>query len=693
MAQTHFLEQLYLRFFPYQKKRETNPLFNEKWDILTDNERKELSFSYLTKGNELLDKNDLNALDYFEAASYLDSENPALWQKQGLSFYQYGKTHKKKKAFLIAAKQLKMASKLEESSLQTWWTWGNVLFELGHFSDTSHYLNKAKEKFQKAATLLENSENDKQAQFYWDYAICLSQLADITEEAYDVRKALQIMKLSFSHQSQICTKFWHDYGQMFIQMGLLINDPSIYQQAIDYFQKALTNDSEYHKAWISLAEAYTQLYIITQNEVQFSKADECYHKATSCFPNQANLWLDWAQLLCESGKITKNQKRLRQSMDCCIVARKNDANNPLIISQWIESQAFLGAYTSRLDLIAEAENKMIEISENYSDLPEIWYAYGMCMQAYSCYYNDLDYEEIAIEKFQTGLSLDRSYAELWHACAQSYMKIGKEYEEEEHIDKACKFYQQALHLKTACASLIYDYVQALIAKAEMKENAPVLEKAIHLLETILHNQKDIILQHPEWLFSYGYTLDLLGDAVEHEEENCYAKAIETYQNVLLIDPDYPNIHYYLALSFSHLAEVTLEKEHFEKAFNYFRLAIKQDEENQDVWLEWGLSLAYFANIQDEYFNRSHYFQEAESKLLMAGKLGNLHTYYHLACLYSLTNRFNQSFMMLKQAHAQDVLPELEEIMQDEWMENMRETEIFTQFIQQLEESSQPKFFN
>ena len=106
-------------------------------------------------------------------------------------------------------------------------------------------------------------------------------------------------------------------------------------------------------------------------------------------------------------------------------------------------------------------------------------------------------------------------------------------------------------------------------------------------------QKYAAIEHPDWLFSYGKVLDLLGDCQE-EENSFYLKAVKAFQSVLLIDPDYPKIHYHLGLSYSHLGEITFENKYFFNAINFFRIALQQNEEDDQSYLEWGLCLIYLA---------------------------------------------------------------------------------------------------
>lgn len=78
------------------------------------------------------------------------------------------------------------------------------------------------------------------------------------------------------------------------------------------------------------------------------------------------------------------------------------------------------------------------------------------------------------------------------------------------------------------------------------------------------------------------------------------------------------------------------------------------------------------------------YLEAEQKLNRAGLLGNQHAYYYLACLYALTNRFTEAIALLGKAKEAEVLPNVEELLQDEWLAPLKTQEVFAEFLSQLE---------
>ena len=678
MQKSHFLHQLQEHFVPktlnitaYSKAK--------KWKNLSLKEKEILSVELIKEANIKLLKNDLDGFDLFDTAIELSPENENFWFEKAQALFTFGIQKNEEKAFLRASKSLKESLNLSPSFFDAWHLWGKVLFALGEETQEYHYYCEAKEKFQQALSFSKEKEKSSLAKIYWDYGMNWLRISDHTGEACEVRLAIQALRTAFAHKIKVSPSFWHDFGCAHMQMALLINDKRIFLQAIDFFKKAVTIKPGFFDAWFSLAECYSQIFINTMEEQFFLEANKGFSKCIELSPSNSDIWLQWASLLGEVGKLEKNIKKLKLSVEKCVQAYKLTPTNPLIIGQWVESLSLLGAYTGRLAFIVEAENKIKEVTEKFYEIPQLWYSYGICLTSFSYYYKDLDYEDLAIEKFQTGLSINRSCAELWHALASAHYRIGNEIEDLIFLERAAKFYKKAMGLKPSYPPLIFDYGKTLLKIGEITNQKEPLENAAFLFETVLSTQKNAILNHPEWLFHYAITLDLLGDSFD-EGESFYQKAIDIFHHILLIEPDYPKIHYHLALAYSHLAEITSQKELFKKSHHSFHLAIKQDKEDESSYLEWGLSLICLA--QEE--NDKKIFLEAEKKLLQAGMLGNLDVYYHLACLYSLTGKFSAAIDLLKKAEKLDILPTIEEVLDDEWLENLRCTEGFSSFLYRLE---------
>ncbi len=684
MNNIHFLQQLHDRYFPKDGLPSLR-LFQlaKKWENLPKDEKKLLAASFLHKGEMKLLRKDPTALSHFDEAISLDPTNPLIWFKVGLSLYEYGVDQNEKKALLLANKNLKVATTLDPYKCTFWHVWGNILTDLGRQTDEAHYLFKAKELLQKAIALSKEMDKEQLHQLYWDYGLLWLYLADHSGEAVDVRMAIQSLRTSFAQMAKITPEFWHDFGHAHQMMASLINDNRMYLQAIDYFKKAIGLSKTYYEAHLAIAESYSQLYINTLQEEHFVEGCRAFEQAAHIRSNDPSLLLEWAQLLGESGKLNRDCHKLKLSIEKCLLALRQDPHFVEIYTQWTESLSLLGALSGRLDLIAEAENKANEKLETYPEHPELWYALGICQTAYALYYNDLEYEELAIEKFQIGLSFDRSHAELWHAIASSHSRIGRALEDYDLLERSCKFYLKSIHLKPSCPPLIFDYARTLLKLGEISENSKILEEALTQIESLLQAQKEAILNHPEWLFHYGLILDSLGKYSE-EGEPVLLKAVEVFHQVLLVDPSYPKIYFHMALSLSRAAEIASDIKLYEKALNFFQLSAKHDEEDDAIFLEWGLTLL---SLSQEFLAldlQTKAFLDAEQKLNRAGLLGNQQSYYYLACLNALTGRFVEAVQLLKKAKEADVLPNVEDLLQDEWLSPLKSQEVFAEFLSYLE---------
>ncbi|MES2274296.1 MAG: tetratricopeptide repeat protein [Chlamydiota bacterium] len=675
------LRRIFARFFP-RKVTSLIPREEIEADLLPEDQKKELSICYLAKGEMALLQGSLNALSLFEAASNLDGGNPQIWYRQGLAFFEYGSEVGKEKSLLLAGKNFKIALQLDASFFDAWIAWGNVLLQLGRFHEEHHFLLEAKEKYQKALELSADQPKEKLAELYWDFGIAWSEIAKHSGEALDVRFAIESFQNSKNLLEKAAPEFWNDFGNAHLEMGLLINDSRSFLQAIEYLERAVAISPQYFDGWMSLAETYSQIYINTMDERYVLKASDSFATAAKICPQDGEVWLNWAQLLGESGRLNSDPKLLRLSIEKCARASMLDPKNPLIISQSVDSLSLLGALTSRLDLLIEAEHKILKATDLFPDDPDLWHAYGICLISFGRYYEDPEYYEMAIEKLQYGLSLDRTDAELWHALGLAHKFYAALTEDEALIERASRFLSRAIDLKPSCPSLLFDAASALLQFSELMDDLPSLEQSLSHFEMLLQNHKDAILHHPEWLYEYASALEWLGDFTE--EEPHFARAIEIFSHVLLIDPDFPRLHHRIALCYMQIGHITGESEFYKRAIHFLRLSVRQDDENDQIWLDWGLCLIQLAHHTLDVDFMNQLYVDAEQKINRAGRLGNSGAYYNLACLYSILGRPEEAMEFLRKALETRSMPSIDELLDDEWLDNLRATEAFAQFLSALE---------
>ena len=683
MLQTNSFRKMFSRFFPSKAVVDNLAATDSKrWEHLAIEQKTELANHYLALGEIALMNDDLSALGHFESAAILAPENYDVWYREGQAFFDYGMWEDKEKALLIASRYFKLAVQLAPDRFEIWSCWGSVLLQLGIAYNEHHFYLEAKEKLQKAIDFGKSVPRHALAQLYWDYGLVWTELAQHSGEAVDVRLSIQAFQTSMNCQDALQPNFLNDCGNAYLQMGLLINDSRLYLQAVEHLRNAVLANPHYLEGWMSLANAYSQLYINTMNERYVSLANDCYAHLSVEAPENAECWLGWAQLLGESGHQNRDPKKLSLSIEKCIRCHSIDPDHPLLHCQWVESLSELGKQTSRLDLLIEAENKILRSTDQYPDDPDLWHAYGMCMIAFGHYYQDPDYYESAIEKLQYGLSLDRTHAEIWHALAIAHAEAANLTDDLDLIERSTRFFTRAMDLKAACPSLVFDAANAHLLSFELNDQYKDLDQSIRLYESLLQNQKEALLNHPEWLFKYATALEWLGNYTD--EDNHFIRALDLYFHVLLLDPETPKIHLHIAICLRHLGESSGEAEYFRRALHHFRFALRQDEEDEEVWLEWGLASILLAHYSLEQETMHQCYADAEQKITRAGQLGNLNAYYNLACLYSITSRFDDAISLLRRAQKADALPTVEEMADDEWLDNLRQTEQFAQFLSSLE---------
>lgn len=622
-------------------------------------------------------------LNYFNKALSLEPANFKLYFSQGLSLFQFAQEKQQKKPLLLANKRLKTAAQLNPNYLDVWQAWSSVLCALGLTYKNLKYFLEAHEKITQAIDLCPLQKTDTLADLYADLGSIFLHIASYSQEPNDLHNAIQAFENAVNLNKTLPTDVWRDFGLACYRFASFVNEGRFYFKANQYFKNALSLEPESASLWHLLAQTFCRLYTQTHDEDHFIKADEYFASAAQRSPKSLDIWLNWSLFLCETGKNLSDVKKLRLCIKKCHEALNVDPNHFLIQAICAEALSLLGINLERLDLIHEANEKMSQIIEQKEDSPDIWYCYGSCLQCLGAYFKDIDFYYQAIEKFQIGLSINRTYHRNWHAIAKIYTAIGDLEQDADILYSSFKFYKKALHLKKSHFYL-FDYAVALAKLGEMKHEKCYLEKSIDLFEKALIIQKNAIFLYPEWLFHYACALDTLGDFFE--EESYYLRSIEIFSQILMIDPDLYDVHHHLALALSHLGELTSAREYLYRAIHHYRLAVKQESENDTVLLDFALTLINLSQHLYDSAEIEQLYRDAEQKLFTASRLGNTQAYYHLACLYSLSNQIELSMRFLEKAVKAASLPSIEEMLQDDWLDNIRTTQDFHEFLSRLENS-------
>jgi tetratricopeptide (TPR) repeat protein len=348
----------------------------------------------------------------------------------------------------------------------------------------------------------------------------------------------------------------------------------------------------------------------------------------------------------------------------------------------------LGSQEERLDLIRGAKAKLEISLEMEPEDPHSWYLYGCCYNELGRYFHSEDYYLCAIEKFKYGLSQSSCYPILWYGLALAHFAIGELNGNKVHLEKAAHCCSKAMECgRSGSAQFWNDWGVTLLSLAEITEDPSHVRMAIEKFEKALRlpidesNLQEVDL---EWVYNYGSAFDLLGELTE--ESSCFEKAVQILTQVVQLDPDYYHARYSLALALANSGESHFDVESYQKASEHFQILLEQDSEDDMIHLDYGMTLIHLGLlIQDANYPdpAQVLFKHAEAHLMQAAALGNTQSYYQLAGLCSITGHLEQAMHYLERASFCGAIPEIEDLIHDEWLETLLHTPSFRQFINEL----------
>ena len=343
---------------------------------------------------------------------------------------------------------------------------------------------------------------------------------------------------------------------------VLIGRKELLNEAIEHYRKAVKSLPDEYEVWLSLACAYKQLYEIDQLKENFNQADECFVGATKLNSDQAMGWFHWGALYLHAGKFLRDPERLKISLEKFEWANFCEQGIPQVLLLWGEAELLIGSHAEQLENLKQAESKILAALSLLSDLPDAWFIYGLCLEAYGRYFVDESYYLDAIEKYKHALSLTGTHAGsirflILHGLSLIHFERGVLKSNLALIDESLDYFKKAAaHSVWVTPQFMNDWGIVLLKKGELTSEKVHIEEALQKFEDTISKgfeltQGDII--ELEWLYNYGCALDFLGDY--HEDASYYERAIQVLSHILKVDADYSDAKYNLALAYSHVAEL------------------------------------------------------------------------------------------------------------------------------------------
>lgn len=562
-------------------------------------------------------------------------------------------------------------------------TWGTTLVHLGRLENDSQILFEADTLLSRVSESLGEKSTSKDHLLACLRAQIWHALALQSGEADDYARAIEQYKIAAQRDIK-APFFWNDYANALLEFGKLIQRPEVYDNVIELYRKAIQFDPRFFPAQFNLGVCYHRLYEATWKSQLFWQAHEQYSHCKILDPRNASLAFAWGRLLLHQGKLRREADLLVQACDHLETAAALQNSSLAINLHLAEAFIWAGGILEDLTLLRHAETSLLELAKTHPDNVDIWSSLGFCKYELGYYFNDLSLVQQAIINYQRALECSKNNMNALYGLGTCFLAIGELESNSEDLKHALYCFDQAsLCPDQPPPQFFNDWGVSLMKLADLTDEKEFLESALTKFELAIDLDLNISNSEyvdPEWLYNYGCAFDYLGDS--QDDPTYYEKSIQVLSRVLEMDPEYMQAKYNLAMAYAHLGESAEDIEPLHKACELFKQLLIIDQDDENSWSEWGVSLINMAQLTYEPalpMQAHRYLIEAEGKFQHAIALGHQPSYYNLACVYSLLGDFAASVAYLEKAERNQALPAPEEILSDEWLEGVRYTEAFLRF--------------
>ena len=656
------------------------------WKSMTSNEREVLAFLFVKQGERQLRESDKHSFDSFELAEKAAPESCEVFIRIGNALSQYKENMR---CLTAACRAYEHAIRFNPESYESWCNWGVSLMHLAILQQDPHYCQEAQNKFKEAERFLTPENKEPEPFLYVNWGVTCFYQGRLSGEALDYRQALD--KFSIALQTGYReANYFNFYGDAISDLAFLINRKELLFEAAELYRKAVELDStleEKSVSYLNLGACYERIFDQYGKREYYEQADKSLSFAVEIDPENGDAWNKWASLYATAGKIFRDIPLLQASLEKFERADQFDPHNPQILSRWGDALVLCGSNNDRVDLIRSGEEKIKQSLEIDPESTRLWYLFGSCSNELGRYFNDETFYNQAIDKFQYGLSLNQSDPLLWYGLALAHFSIGELIHDVTMVEKSARYCSRALEFGGQIIPQFWnDWGVALMKLAEMKDDKSYVEASIEKFEQAIHRHGESgdLEVDPEWLYNYGCALDFMGDFTE--DPTYYEKAVQVLAKVLQIDSHYVNARYNLAVALSHLGEMLDDVDCLQKSIEQFNSLLNQDREDEMACNDLGLAHLHLAELLRDPVHpeesQKHY-EQSEARFAQAVALGNIQAYYNLACLNSLLGNYEISMHYMERADASGGLPDIEDLMHDEWLEGLRETEAFKKFLEEI----------
>lgn len=527
----------------------------------------------------------------------------------------------------------------------------------------------------KAINLLDEAEKTlpPSIELYHSLALAWHRSGALSKERYDFQKSLIYFEKALALPHEKSKIFWTDLGQLYLDLGKQTHDLHLLLKA---------QEAAKHSPFTDLyAKVAIALFRLIRDDEHLSKAIEAIEHHLHHVPSDKVILLEKGEILKEHALRSRQPKFLHLSKNIAQgLLKDKEVGSIAPFLLLIESNVHLSILQDEWSALTAAKESFNLMKQHHENAVETAFCEGLIHLAESLYLRDPNSLTQAIQSFTHSTSINRSFYEGWNHLGIAFSLAYDTWDDPISLERAIKFFKKAIALHPSSQFYIH-YALATCKLAQHNMDESLLTYSIELFEHAFLKEKHASFIPSDWLCEYALALDLMGDA--KEDETYYGLAIDQFNRILVLDPIYPDIHHRLANTFAHLAELQQDPLTYQRAIVHYKVAFRSNVENDNILLDWGLTLINFAETEEEPQQKAYLMEEAEQKLFCSAKMGNPQAYYQLACYYSLCGLCKEAITWIKKANSIQALPPINELLEDDWLENVRKLDEFHSFLAKL----------
>ncbi len=507
-------------------------------------------------------------------------------------------------------------------------------------------------------------------------------MGQLSGEACDYHRSLEHFRCALKEETGNA-ELWRDYASICLAQAEGLGQGDLLFEAVCAGRRALELAGDDMEAHACLVRVHVATYQHTGDREAFDQAFAAVADATERAPDNPDFWLQWGQLCARESAYSGDVKFLELAIDKLTTAFEFSPEDPEILCALAKVHITFGASLDELDAIRLGEELVTQASQIAPESKMVLETYCYCLLELGRYFEDASYGEEARRRVELGLEHFGDSAGLHQILADILQWLGILSGDVSLFDASNRSYSYAAEHCKGDGSILYNvWGVSLMRLAEQTQELRHIEAAVSKFERAVRDRGNDA--DPEWWYNYGCALDFLGDHSDAPQH--YEKAIQVLSHAITLDPDYHFARHNLALAWLHLGELTADPESYHRAIDLMESLLESEPRDELVLGDLGAALLSLAQLVGDPAHPDRWddlIARAEARLTQAVSMGNTQALYTLACLFSVGGQLDTSMLYLERAENAAALPALDDLMHDEWLVNVRDTQAFRAFIGHL----------